>query len=704
MACAKRKDDGADEYAGRHIPLENVRNIGIAAHIDAGKTTLTERILFYTGVNYRLGEVHEGTATMDWMIQEQERGITITSAATTCFWKEHRINIIDTPGHVDFTAEVERALRVLDGAVAVFCAVAGVQAQSETVWRQAGKYGIPIVAFVNKMDRTGADFERVIHDIRDKLKATPVPLQIPVGTEESFSGVIDILNGELLRFSEKDSGATVIREQAPDGMMSAQKKARQYLVECLAEVDDIIMECFLTDKEPEAEELKSAIRRATLAGDIVPVLCGSAFRNRGVQPLLDAIADYLPSPLDVKSVNGVHPDTGQPIDRYAGDNEPLAALAFKLMADPYMGNLVFFRVYSGVVRRGMSVLNTRTNKRERINRLLQMHANHREDRNEIFSGDIGAVTGLEDTTTGDTLCVAEEPIVLEELSFPEPVVSMAIEPRSAGERDILLCALQQLAREDPTFRIRTDRETGQTIVSGMGELHLEIIRDRLLREHRITANVGNPRVAYRETLRGSAEGDAKFVRQTGGRGQYGHVKLRVAAEPQGHGLTMENALTGGVIPNEFCPAVEAGIKEAAESGILAGYPLTDCHVTVLDGSFHPVDSSEVAFKIAASMALKEAAGKAVPRLLEPIMNVEVTTPPEYMGDVIGDLASRRGRVTEVDTENENTRIIAHVALAELFGYASALRSLTRGRASFVAEPSHFEIVPETIQTEILEKA
>ena len=691
------------EAPGRQVPLEQVRNIGIMAHIDAGKTTLTERILFYTGVTYRLGEVHEGTATMDWMVQEQERGITITSAATTCLIDGCRINLIDTPGHVDFTAEVERCLRVLDGAIAVFCAVAGVQPQSETVWRQAKTYGLPIIAFVNKMDRTGANFHAVVHDIRNKLGVVAVPIQIPIGQEDEFRGVVDIIREETVTFDEEDLGATVHRGPVPEEMRDATRQARGFLVECLAEVDDVIMDRFLNDQTPDPGELHKALRKATVSGEIVPVTCGSAFRNKGVQPLMNAVIECLPSPLDVWDVSGLNPSTAETITRHVGDAEPFAGLAFKVMTDKYAGRLVFFRVYSGTAKRGMTVLNTRTGKRQRLGRLLQMHANHREDRDEVYSGDIAASVGLSDTATGDTLCDLANPITLANVTFPEPVVGMAIEPKSSMERDKLLYALQQLAHEDPTFRVRTDSETGQTIVSGMGELHLDIIRDRLVREFDVEANVGKPEVAFRETITAQAEANIKFVRQTGGRGQYAHVMLRLEPRPQGHGVTTAVEVSGGHIPREYYSAVEKGLLEAADTGALGGYPMTDLHAEVFDGSYHAVDSSELAFKIAASMALKDAVRKAGATLLEPIMTTEITTPQGHLGDVIGDLSSRRGQVIEVDSRETDTRIVGHVPLAELFGYATALRSLTRGRADFASEPSHFAQVPKTIQDEILKK-
>jgi len=686
---------------GRQAPLQHVRNIGIAAHIDAGKTTLTERILYYTGVNYRMGEVHEGTATMDWMVQEQERGITITSAATTCFWKNHRINIIDTPGHVDFTAEVERSLRVLDGAIALFCGVAGVQPQSETVWKQARKYGIPIIAFVNKMDRVGADFQRVVRDIRDKLHANAVPIQLPLGAEQDFAGVIDVIDRCALRFDEETLGVEVRREPVPEAMLDDVEAARTHLFECLAELDDDLMELFLEDEQPTPEQLRTALRKAVIAGDVVPVMCGSAFRNKGVQPLLDAVVAYLPSPADVDDVAGVDPKTGEAISRHTGDDQPFSALVFKVASDPYMGRLVYFRVYSGSVHRGMTVVNSRTGRTLRLGRLLQMHANHREDREAIFSGDIAAALGIRDAVTGDTLADPSAPIVLESVRFPEPVISMAVEPRSSADRDHLFEALGVLAVEDPTFRVRTDAETGQTIVSGMGELHLDIIRDRLRREFSVEANFGAPEVAYRETIRRPARGDGKFVRQTGGRGQYGHVIIEIQPAARGAGVTIENRVVGGRIPTDFIPAVEQGLRESADGGVRTGFPLVDLHIAILDGSYHPVDSSELAFKIAASLALKQAVAAAGAVVLEPIMRVDVSTPGEYVGDIIGDLCSRRGRIIEVDASPGNAAVAAFVPLAEMFGYATALRSLTRGRASFSAEPSHFDPAPAEIEQQVL---
>lgn len=690
------------EAPGREVPLRNTRNIGIMAHIDAGKTTTTERVLYYTGVSYKVGEVHEGTAAMDWMVQEQERGITITSAATTAFWRDHRINIIDTPGHVDFTAEVERSLRVLDGAVAVFCAVGGVQPQTETVWRQAKKYNVPVIAFVNKMDRVGADFPKVVEEIHTRLGATPVPLQIPIGSEEEFEGIIDVIGDEAIYF-EGEMGVDVIRKPVPEKYAVAVEEAYNCAIERVAEFDESIMELYLADERPTAEQLKPAIRRCVLAGDIVPVFCGTAFKNKGVQSLLDAVIDYMPSPVDTWQIEGLHPKTEERLERHAGDFQPLAALAFKVMSDPYVGKLVFFRVYSGVIEKGMQVLNPRTGRKARIGRLLQMHANSSEEREKIYSGDIAAAVGLKEVTTGDTLCVVDDPIMLESMSFPEPVISMAIEPKTSADRDKLFDALHRLSEEDPTFRIRTDEETGQTIISGMGELHLDIIRDRLIREFKVGASAGAPQVAYRESIVNEAKGDVKFVKQTGGRGQYGHVVLTVEPKPRGHGVTIESKVSGGNIPKEFIKPAMAGIKEAATTGILCGYPIVDLHIDIIDGSSHAVDSSEVAFKIAGSMAFKEAAIKAKLRLLEPIMELEVVTPEAHMGDVIGDLSSRRGHVVEVDTQSDSTKIVAHVPLAELFGYTTTLRSLTKGRAAPSMEPSHFDPVPESVQKLLLEK-
>jgi elongation factor G len=683
-----------------------VRNIGIMAHIDAGKTTLSERILYYCGVNYKIGEVHEGTATMDWMEQEQERGITITSAATTCMWDNHRINLIDTPGHVDFTAEVERSLRVLDGAVAVFCAVGKVQPQTETVWRQAQKYKVPVIAFVNKMDRTGADFEAVVNDMRFKLGATAVPIMLPIGAEAEFAGVIDILARKAVYFDGDEFGAVMRIEEIPAEMLPKRDEAFNYLVECLAETSEEIMEFFLNDQKPDTDSVRKALRAAVVKGEIVPVACGTAFKNKGVQLLLDSVVSYLPCPVDVKDIHGIHPDTEEPLTRHVGDKEPLSALVFKIMNDPFVGKLSFFRVYSGSAEKGMTVYNPRTRKRERLGRVLQMHANSREERDIIYSGDIAAAVGLKNVTTGDTICIEDNPIVLESMSFPEPVISIAVEPKSSGDRDKLYKGLGNLSDEDPTFNMRSDQETGQTIISGMGELHLEIILDRLVREYKVEANTGKPQVAYRECILKPAEADCKFVRQSGGRGQYGHVVLNIEPKDRGYGVTVDNKVVGGNIPKEYIKPIESGIREAAATGVLAGFAITDFHVNILDGSYHPVDSSEMAFKIAGSMAFKEAAKKSGIALLEPIMKVEVTTPDENMGDIIGDITSRRGSIVEVDSDAKNkfTRIIATVPLSDLFGYATAIRSLSKGRASYSMEPSHFERVPKSIEETIMEKS
>ena len=691
------------ENPGRITPIAEVRNIGIMAHIDAGKTTLSERILFYTGINHKLGEVHEGNATMDWMVQEQERGITITSAATTCFWnkdgKKHRINLIDTPGHVDFTAEVERSLRVLDGAVAVFCAVGGVQPQTETVWRQAKKYHVPIIAFVNKMDRTGANFYKVVDAMRTKLKANVVPMVLPIGAEANFEGLVDIMEEKAYEFDEMN-----IKEiPVPEDMKEKLAEARAFMIERIAENDESVMEVFLNDEVPSVDLLKKGLRSALLSGQLVAAFCGTAFKNKGVQLLLNAVVDYLPSPVDIWEVHGTNPDTDQPESREVGDEVPFSALAFKIMNDPYVGKLIYFRVYSGVATSGAVVYNPRTRKRERLGRILQMHANKREERKEIYSGDIAAAVGFKDVRTGDTLCDENHPIVLESMSFPEPVISIAVEPKTTADRDKLYTALGALSDEDPTFTMKSDDETGQTIISGMGELHLEIIMDRLRREFKVEAQSGQPQVSYRETILKKANADSKFVRQSGGRGQYGHVIMDVTPMERGHGVTIENKVVGGNIPKEYIKPIEQGIREAAQTGILAGYPCIDFHVDILDGSYHPVDSSEMAFKIAASMGLKDACKKAGMVLLEPIMKVEITTPDENTGDIIGDVTSRRGAISEMSTEEGTTIITANVPLSELFGYATAIRSLTKGRASYAMEPSHFEPVPKTIQEKIVEK-
>lgn len=693
------------ELDGRNAPLANYRNIGIMAHIDAGKTTLSERILYYTGVNYKIGEVHEGAATMDWMIQEQERGITITSAATTCFWNNHRVNIIDTPGHVDFTAEVERSLRVLDGAVAVFCAVGKVQPQTETVWRQAKKYRVPAIAFVNKMDRTGANFDAVVDDMRRKLGATAVPLQVPIGAEGGFQGIVDVLTKRAFYFDGDEKGAVVREEDVPADLKEKTDAAFNYLVECVAEADDKIMELYLEDKIPDIPTLKAAIRRATIKAAIVPVTCGAAFKNKAVQPLLDAVVNYLPSPVDIFEVRGLNPETDEPIVRTVGDTEPFAGLVFKIMNDPYVGKLSFFRVYSGKADRGLTVYNPRTRRNERVGRIVQMHANHREEIESVYSGDIAAAVGLKNVTTGDTICDIDKPITLESMSFPEPVISIAVEPKSSADRDKLYGALGALTEEDPTFTVKSDIETGQTIISGMGELHLEIIQDRLVREFKVEANTGKPQVAYRESVLKPADSNTKFVRQSGGRGQYGHVVIKLEPKERGYGVVIENKVVGGNIPKEYIKPIEAGIREAAQTGVLAGYPVIDFNVQIIDGSYHPVDSSEMAFKIAASMAFKDATKKGGLYLLEPIMKVEITTPDENMGDVIGDLTSRRGSIVEMssDPQGKFTKILAHAPLSELFGYSTSLRSLSKGRASYAMEPSHFEKVPNSVQEQIVEK-
>jgi elongation factor G len=681
----------------RQIPIERVRNIGIMAHIDAGKTTTTERILYYTGITYKIGEVHEGTATMDWMVQEQERGITITSAATTCFWREHRINIIDTPGHVDFTIEVERSLRVLDGAVALFCAVGGVEPQSETVWRQADKYRVPRIAFINKMDRVGADYRRVVGEMRDKLKAKPLLLQIPIGSEDKFSGVVDLVEQQAMVWEEDRLGATFKVEPIPESLRAETAASRDKLVEALADHDDRIMELYLEGKSPEPALVRAAVRAATLRLDVVPVLLGSAFRNKGVQPMLDAVVDYLPSPLNLPPVIGKNGDKVE--ERWPRDDAPLAALAFKIMTDQYIGTLTFLRIYSGRLESGSSVLNSTKGKRERIGRLVKMHANKREEISEVFAGDICAV-GLRDTTTGDTLCDAAHPILLEAIEFPEPVIQIAIEPKTKADQERLSEALQKLAKEDPSFRVSVNRETGQTLIAGMGELHLEIIVDRMLREFKVDANVGKPQVAYRETIRRAAEAEGRFVRQSGGHGQFGVVELRLEPLAKGTGFEFTDETKGGAIPHNFIPAVEEGVREAMETGVLAGYPMVDLRVVLLDGKYHEVDSSELAFKIASSMAFKEAAEKAHPVLLEPVMEVEVVTPLDFMGDVIGDLNSRRGKILEMEGRAGAQVIAARVPLANMFGYATRLRSITQGRATYTMQFALYEPVPQQIHEEL----
>ncbi len=686
--------------AGREYPLEKYRNIGIMAHIDAGKTTTTERILYYTGKNYKIGEVHEGAATMDWMVQEQERGITITSAATTCYWKDCRINIIDTPGHVDFTVEVERSLRVLDGAVAVFDAVAGVEPQTETVWRQANKYNVPRMCFVNKMDRTGADFYRCVDMIRDRLDANGVVVQLPIGAESDFIGVVDIIEMTALVY-EDVLGEKYDVVEIPENLIELAKKYHHDLMENITNFDDNLMEKYLSDEPISPQELRNSLRASTVAGFTVPILCGSAFKNKGVQPMLDAVVDYLPSPLDLPPSAGTD-FKGEEITREVSDSAPFAALAFKIMSDPYVGKLTYFRVYSGTLEKGSTVLNSTKDRKERIGRLLLMHANTREDIDRISTGDIVAAVGLKNTTTGDTLCDPDKPIILESLEFPEPVIHVAVEPKTKVDQDKLGKALYALSEEDPTFRVHTDEETGQTVISGMGELHLEVLVDRMLREFKVDANVGKPQVAYRETIRKSVEKvEMKYIRQSGGRGQYGHVVINMEPTGPGGGYEFIDKITGGVIPKEYIPAVDAGIQEALGSGVLAGYPTVDVRVTLVYGSYHDVDSSEMAFKIAGSMAFKEAARKASPVLLEPIMSVEVVTPEDYMGDVIGDLSSRRGKVEGMDQRGANHVIRAQVPLSEMFGYATDLRSRTQGRATYTMQFNSYQEVPESISKEIV---
>jgi elongation factor G len=688
----------------RQVPLERTRNIGIMAHIDAGKTTTTERILYYTGINYKIGEVHEGTATMDWMVQEQERGITITSAATTCFWREHRVNIIDTPGHVDFTIEVERSLRVLDGAVAVFCSVGGVEPQSETVWRQADKYKVPRIAFINKMDRVGANFDRGVSMIHERLAANPVPIQLPIGHEENFRGIIDLISMKAVLWDDDSLGARYRFEEIAESDRPRAEQQREQLLEAVADVDEKLLEKYLEGEAIAESEIRAAVRQATLELKLVPVLCGSAFKNRGVQPLLDAVVDYLPSPLDVPAVTGLNPETQKEETRPADDHAPFAALAFKIMTDPYVGTLSFFRVYSGRIEAGSHVLNATRGKKERVGRLLKMHANKREEIKEVYAGDIAAGVGLREAITGDTLCDAAHPIVLESIDFPEPVISIAIEPKTKADQERLGVSMQKLATEDPSFRVETEPETGQTIIKGMGELHLEIIVDRLLREFKVDANVGRPQVAYKETIQKKVKQEGKFVRQTGGRGQYGHVVIEVEPLPAGRGFEFVDATKGGVIPREYVGPAERGIREALEGGVLAGYPMVDVRVSLLDGSYHEVDSSEMSFKIAGSMALKDAARKAAPILLEPVMSVEIVVPEEFMGDVMGDLASRRGHIQGMEARGGATVISARVPLKEMFGYATDLRSATQGRATYTMQFSHYEPVPQMISEEIMAKA
>ena len=686
----------------RQFPLEKTRNIGIMAHIDAGKTTTTERILFYTGRVHKMGETHEGSATMDWMAQEQERGITITSAATTAQWKGHRINIIDTPGHVDFTVEVERSLRVLDGSVAVFCAKGGVEPQSETVWRQADKYHVPRIAYINKMDITGADFFNVLEMMEDRLQANAVPIQLPIGKEDAFVGIIDLVQQKAIIYKD-DLGTQSEETEIPEDMRELAEEYRSRLIEAVAERDDDLMMKYLEGEELTVEEIKAGIRKATVAVEIIPVLCGSSYKNKGVQPLLDAIVDYMPSPLDVPAIKGTVPGTDEETERHSSDDEPFSARAFKIMTDPYVGKLAFFRVYSGTLKSGSYVYNSTKGKRERIGRILLMHANHREEVDEVYAGDIAAAVGLKDTTTGDTLCLEEDPVILESMEFPEPVIQVAIEPKTKAGQDKMSVALQKLAEEDPTFRTYTDAETGQTIIAGMGELHLEIIVDRLLREFKVEANVGKPQVAYRETIRKAVKAEGKFVRQSGGRGQYGHVWIEIEPLESGAGYEFVNKIVGGVVPKEYIGPVDQGIQEAMESGVLGGYPVVDVKVTLYDGSYHEVDSSEMAFKIAASMAFKEAMQKADPVLLEPMMKVEVTVPEEYMGDVMGDINSRRGRIEGMEARSGVQVITAYVPLAEMFGYATDLRSKSQGRGVYTMQLSHYEEVPASIAEKILSK-
>ena len=693
----------------RKVTLENTRNIGIMAHIDAGKTTTTERILYYTGVNYKLGETHEGTATMDWMEQEQERGITITSAATTCYWKgsenqfpQTRINIIDTPGHVDFTVEVERSLRVLDGSVTVMCAKGGVEPQSETVWRQADHYHVPRMIYVNKMDITGADFYHVLDMVHDRLKCNAVPIQLPIGKEDTFKGIIDLVEMNADMYYDQ-LGKDMRVEPIPEDMMDLATQYREKLLDAVSMFDDEIMEMYLEGQEIPTDKIRKAIRQATVAVEMVPVVCGSSYRNKGVQKLLDAIVDYMPAPTDVPAIKGTNPKTDEEEDRHPSDDEPFSALAFKIMTDPYVGRLCFFRVYSGTLNTGSAVLNATKGKRERVGRLLQMHANHREDLETVYSGDIAAVVGLKNTTTGDTLCDEKHPIILESMEFPEPVIRVAIEPKTKAGQEKMGIALAKLAEEDPTFRTYTDEETGQTIIAGMGELHLEIIVDRLLREFKVEANVGAPQVAYKETVRKKVNHETKYKRQSGGSGQYGHVKITLEPNESGKGYEFVNAVVGGAIPKEFIPAVDAGIQGAMQAGVLAGYPVVDVKVTLYDGSYHEVDSSEMAFKIAGSMAFKEAMREADPVLLEPIMKVCVIVPDEYMGDVIGDLNARRGQIQGYEMRSGAQQIDAFVPLSEMFGYATNLRSRTQGRGQYTMEPSHYVELPKSLQEKLVSK-
>ena len=684
----------------RKVSLEMTRNIGIMAHIDAGKTTTTERILFYTGVNRKMGETHDGGATMDWMEQEQERGITITSAATTCFWNNHRINIIDTPGHVDFTVEVQRSLRVLDGSVTVLCAKGGVEPQSETVWRQADEYKVPRMIYVNKMDIMGADFYRVLDMIKDRFNCNAVPIQLPIGSEDTFKGIIDLVNNEAEVYYD-DLGKDVRKEPIPDDMKELAEKYRSALIESVVEQDDELMEKYFEGEEPTVEQIKAIIRKATIANEMVPICCGTSYRNKGVQPLLDAIVDYMPAPTDVEAIKGVNPDTDEDEVRHASDEEPFSALAFKIATDPFVGKICFFRVYSGHIDAGSAVYNSVKQSRERLGRILQMHANHREDLETVYAGDIAAAVGLKNTTTGDTLCDEKHPVILESMNFPEPVIRVAIEPKTKAGQEKMGLSLAKLAEEDPTFKAYTDEETGQTIIAGMGELHLEIIVDRLLREFKVEANVGAPQVAYKESIRKKVDHETKYKRQSGGSGQYGHVKIILEPNESGKGYEFINAVTGGTIPKEYIPAVDAGIQGALHAGVLAGYPVVDVKVTLYDGSYHEVDSSEMAFKIAGSMAFKEACRKADPVLLEPIMKVAVIVPEEYMGDVIGDLNSRRGEIAGFEDRAGVKQINARVPLGDMFGYATDLRSKTQGRGQYVMEPDGYKEVPKSISEKII---
>ena len=686
----------------REYSLEKTRNIGIMAHIDAGKTTTTERILFYTGVNHKIGEVHDGAATMDWMVQEQERGITITSAATTCHWKNHRINIIDTPGHVDFTVEVERSLRVLDGAVAVLTARGGVEPQTETVWRQAENYNVPRMAYVNKMDITGADFFNVIKMMKERLNANAVAIQLPIGAEDTFKGIIDLVKMEAIVY-EDDLGKVEDEVAIPEDMKDQAEEYRETLLEALSELDDDFMEKYLGGEEITEDEIKAVIRKGTVACKLCPVTCGTSYRNKGVQPLLDAIVDYMPAPTDIPPIAGINPETGEEDHRPSSDEAPFSALAFKIMTDPYVGKLAFFRVYSGILDGGSYVYNSTKGKKERIGRILQMHANHRKEIERVYSGDIAAAVGLKDTTTGDTLCDEEHPIILESMVFPDPVISVAVEPSTKNDQEKMGVALQKLAEEDPTFRVRTDQETGQTIISGMGELHLQIIVDRMLREFKVDCKVGEPQVAYRETIRKSVEAEGKFVRQSGGHGQYGHCWLKLEPQEPGEGFAFENKVVGGAIPKEFIKPIEDGVKQAMEAGVVAGYPMVDIKATVFDGSFHEVDSSEAAFKVAGSMAFRNGAEKANPVLLEPYVKVEVTVPEEYMGDVIGDLNSRRGRIDGMEARNGSQVITGFVPLSEMFGYSTDLRSKTQGRGNYSMEVAYYDEVPKNIADKIVAK-